>query len=178
VEKVITVDSRSASSTALYQEIQYFRQVWIWALVLLIAAISLYGAVQQLILEKPFGNNPAPDSIMVVIALIFGIGLPIFMYKTNLTTEIRGDGLYVRFFPFHLSFLRIATYEIKGFQSCTFRPLRDYGGWGIRFGNKGKAYIVSGSRGLQLELSNGKYLLIGSQKPEELTRTLSSIINR
>lgn len=41
---------------------------------------------------------------------------------------------------------------------------RDYGGWGIRYGRKGKAFNVFGSRGLQLEFTNGKRLLIGSQK--------------
>lgn len=172
------MDTRSTSSPALYREVQCFRQWWIWALVLFVAAISLYEAVQQLILDKPFGNNPAPDGWMIVIAIVFGIGLPIFIYTTNLTTEIRNDGLYVRFFPFHRSFIRITTQEITGFESCTYSPLGDYGGWGIRFGKKGKAYNVSGNRGLQLELINGKRLLIGSQKPEELVRALSSIMSR
>ena len=172
------MDTRPVSSPALYRETQHFRQVWIWALVLFIAILSLYGAVQQLFLGKPFGDNPAPDSVMVVIALIFGIGLPIFMYMINLTTEIRSDGLYVRFFPLHLSFIRIAIQEIRGFGSCTYSPIGDYGGWGIRFGKKGKAYNVSGNRGVQLELSNGKHLLIGSQRPDELTKNLSSIMRR
>ena len=172
------MDTRSINSPALYRETQRFRQWWMWTLVLFIALLSLYGAVQQLILEKPFGNNPAPDGWMIVIAIIFGIGLPIFMYMINLTTEIRSDGLYVRFFPFHLSYIRITTQEIVSFETCTYSPLGDYGGWGIRFGKKGKAYNVSGNRGVQLELSNGKGLLIGSQRPEELVETLTSITRR
>ena len=114
--------------------------------------------------------------MMVVLAIIFGIGFPLFMYTTNLTTEIRSDGLYVRFFPFHLSFRKVAADEIKGFGACTYSPIKDYGGWGIRYGRKGKAYNVSGNRGVQIELSNGKHLLIGSQKPEELVETLTSLL--
>jgi hypothetical protein len=174
----MTVDSRSGSSPPLYHEIQHFRQVWLWALVLFISLLSLYGAFQQLILGKPFGNNPAPDGIMIVLAVLFGIGLPLFMYTMNLTTEIRSDGLYYRFFPFHLSFRRIDTKEIKEFEACTYSPIRDYGGWGIRYGRKGKAYNVSGNRGVQFELSNGKHLLIGSRKPEELAETLASILGK
>ena len=170
------MDSRLGSSRPLYRETQYFRQVWLWALVLFISLLSLYGAFQQLILEIPFGNNPAPDSVMVVLAVIFGIGLPLFMYMTNLTTEIRSDSLYFRFFPFHLSFRRIAAQEIREFESCTYSPIKDYGGWGIRFGRKGKAYNVSGNRGVQLELANGKRLFIGSQKPEELVEALTSLL--
>jgi hypothetical protein len=162
----------------LYRETQYFRQLWLWALVLFISLLSLYGVFQQLILGEPFGNNPAPDSMMVVLSIIFGIGLPLFMYMMNLTIEIRSDGLYFRFFPFHLSFHRIAAEEIKWFEACTYGPIRDYGGWGIRYGRKGKAYNVSGNRGVQLELSKGKHLLVGSQKPEELVEALNTTLGR
>ena len=140
--------------------------------------LPLYGAFQQLILGEPFGNNPAPDSLMVVLAIVLGVGLPLFMYMTNLTTEIHSDGLYFRFFPFHLSFRRIAAQEIRGFESCTYSPIKDYGGWGIRYGRKGKAYNVSGNRGVQFELSNGKHLLIGSRRPEELAEILTSILGK
>ncbi len=172
------MNTRSFSSSALYRETQSFRQWWMWALVLIIAAMSLYGAVQQLILGRPFGNNPAPDGWMIVIAIVVGIGLPLFMYMNKLTTEIRNDGLYIRFFPLQLSFIKITPQEIKRFEACTYSPLGDYGGWGIRFGNKGKAYNVSGNRGVQLELTNGKRLLIGSQRPEELVQTLTSITRK
>ena len=169
---------RQDRPSPLFRETQYFRQLWLWALVLFISLISLYGAFQQLILGKPFGNNPSPDSVMVVLAVIFGIILPLFMYKTNLTTEVRENGLYFRYFPFHLSFHRIANEEIRGFEACTYNPIRDYGGWGIRFGKKGKAYNVSGNRGVQLELSKGKPVLLGSQRPEELVEALSAALGR
>jgi hypothetical protein len=35
------------------------------------------------------------------------------------------------------------------------------------------AYNVSGNRGVQLEFSNGKRLLIGSQRPEDLAAAIS-----
>lgn len=170
------MDRRSQDTLALYHEIQHFRQPWMWALVLFIAVLSLYGAFQQMVLRQPFGNNPAPDGVMIVLAILFGIGLPVFMYVTNLTTEVRSDGLYFRFLPFYFAFHRIAREEIKAFEACTYRPLRDYSGWGIRYGRKGKAYNVSGNRGVQLELTNGKRLMIGSQKPDELGEALASIL--
>jgi hypothetical protein len=165
-------------SYPLYRETQHFRQLWLWALVLFISLLSLYGLVQQIFLGIPFGSNPAPDTVLVIIAVIFGLMLPIFLYKTNLTTEVRNDGLYIRFFPFHLSFHRIAPEDIKEFEARTYRPLRDYGGWGIRYGREGKAYNVSGNRGVQLVLFDGKQLLIGSQRPDELTEALSLALGK
>jgi TATA-box binding protein (TBP) (component of TFIID and TFIIIB) len=41
--------------------------------------------------------------------------------------------------------------------------------------NHGKAYNVSGNQGVQLFFTNGKKLLIGTQKPEEITAILKQI---
>ena len=58
-----------------------------------------------------------------------------------------------------------------------YKPLREYGGWGIRCSLKrGKAYNVSGNKGVQLVFKNGKQLLIGSQKAEALEEAIRSII--
>jgi hypothetical protein len=62
-----------------------------------------------------------------------------------------------------MPFEAIQTYEAK-----TYRPLREYGGWGIRYGAAGKAYNVSGNLGVQLSLLSGRKIMLGSQKPEEL----------
>ena len=122
---------------------------------------------------KPFGNNPAPDVVMVVILIIFGLSFPIFFYVINLTTEVRNDGLYIRFYPLHCAFLRIELEKITKYEVLTYSPLREYGGWGMRYSMKGKAYNVYGNRGVQLQLSNGTRLLIGSQKPEQLVEALN-----
>ena len=53
----------------------------------------------------------------------------------------------------------------------------EYGGWGLRLGlfGNGKAFNVSGDKGLQLEFTDNKKLLIGTNRPEELTETLIKI---
>jgi TATA-box binding protein (TBP) (component of TFIID and TFIIIB) len=57
-----------------------------------------------------------------------------------------------------------------------YAPLSEYGGWGLRYSvNHGKAYNVSGNQGVQLFFTNGKKLLIGTQKPEEITAILKQI---
>jgi hypothetical protein len=127
---------------------------------------------------KPFGNNPASDSMLIVITIIFGFGFPVFMYKINLTTEVREDGLYFRFFPIHQSFRKINLEDITGYNVETYRAVIDYGGWGIKHGRKGQAYNVSGNRGVQLHLSNGKRVLVGSQRPEELAEALKSVLKK
>ncbi len=157
----------------LYREVQHFRQVPLWLLLLCLAGVAIYAMVEQLILGKPFGDNPASDTVLAIIVVVFGFGFPIFFYVINLATEVRSDGLYIRFFPLHLSFRKIPLEALKTYEVRTYRALREYGGWGIRGGWRGKAYNVSGNRGVQLELSNGERILIGSRKPDEFAEALA-----
>jgi hypothetical protein len=158
----------------IYREVQQFRQVWIWVIVPVLAGLVWYAAVRQLLLHRPFGGRPMPDILLVIFWFIFGIGLPALFFFGQLVTEVRDDGIYICFFPFHRSLRRIAFTEVKQYKVQTYRPITEYGGWGIRYGCKGKAYNVSGDRGVQIELLNGKRLLIGSQRAEELWRAIQA----
>ena len=46
----------------------------------------------------------------------------------------------------------------------------------MRFGRRGRAYNVSGDRGVELTLANGKRVLIGSQRSEELAEAIRRIV--
>ncbi len=157
----------------LYREVQRFRQLLLWLFLAAVFALNAYAVVQQLMLGEPFGNNPASDTVLIIIAVAVGLGFPVFFFTMNLTTEVRTDGLYYRFFPFHFSFRRIAPEDLTKYELRTYSPLREYGGWGIRYGTRGKAYNVGGNRGVQLEFSDGKRMLIGSRRPEQLVEAMN-----
>ena len=84
--------------------------------------------------------------------------------------------MYVRFFPFHINFKKFAFEDISEYYAREYRPLLEYGGWGIRYSFSGKAYNVSGKEGLQIIFKNGKKLLIGSRKPQELVTAINTVI--
>lgn len=59
--------------------------------------------------------------------------------------------------------------DIREMEPVTYSPIREFGGWGIRFGRHGKrAWTIRGSRALRLELVDGTVLYVGSQDPERL----------
>ena len=158
----------------IYHEVQRFRQVWLWAVVLAITWLQWYAAVEQFLFKRPFGDNPMPDIPLAIYWVIFGIGLPVLLFFSQLIIEVRDDGIYFRFSPFHRTFRRIAFAEIRQCEARTYQPLRDYGGWGIRVRCKGKAYNVCGNQGVQIELLNGDRLLIGSQRADEFWRAIQA----
>lgn len=156
-----------AAAQVLYRERQHFTQIWMWAILALIAGVAWWGAVQQLLLGVPFRNRPAPDWGMALMVLVFGALLPLFFAVLHLGVEVRTDGIAYRFFPFHIGFRLIPAEEIVRLEACTYRPMAEFGGWGIRWGAGGwRAYTTGGDRGVRVYLRDGRKILFGSRDPE------------
>ncbi|MGZ5383894.1 MAG: hypothetical protein ACXWH0_07930 [Acidimicrobiia bacterium] len=92
--------------------------------------------------------------------------MAILVFSARPTTGVRSDGLHIRFFPLKWNLIPFET--IASYQTRTYRAIRDYGGYGIRLGREGKPNILSGKKGLQLLLNDGRKLLIGSRHAAEL----------
>ncbi len=172
----------------LFRETQRFRRVSFWVLaavtVLGIAAIAIYLVIGYLqpfigyVDELPEMREHVPGAMPIWVACLLFVaimGAGWLMYAAHLETEVRPSGLFVQFFPFHLSFRRIDLQNLAKVEATEYRPIRDYGGWGIRYGPAGKAYNVSGNRGVKLTFRSGTDLLIGSQRPEELAEAIKTI---
>lgn len=140
------------SHEGTFREVQRFRQRWLWAVV-------VGGGLVSAVTGGPVG---------VLVAAV----LVAFVWSLRLVTEVRDDGLYVRFAPFHRSFRRVAWSEVESVESTRYRPLREYGGWGIRWRPGTVAFSVSGSRGVLVERPDDRDLLVGSQRPDELATAI------
>lgn len=163
-------------SEILFLEKQKIRQWWLWAILLIINVIMLWGVFQQIINGEQLGDKPMSNwGLLLTTTPLLLITLLIFTIR--LDTLIKKDGVYVRFFPFHWSFKKFSWDKIASAYVRQYSSLLEYGGWGMRIGlfGKGKAWNISGDKGLQLEFTDKKKLLIGTAQPEELAATLEKI---
>jgi len=160
----------------LFTERQRFKQWLLWLILLGINGIFLFGVFKQIIGGQQFGNKPMSNAGLL-IATGLTIILTILFVNIRLDTTIKKDGIYVRFFPFHIKFKHYTWDRLTKSFVRQYSPLTEYGGWGLRIGlfGKGKAYNVSGDKGLQLEFIDNKKLLIGTNKPDELRKTLNQV---
>ena len=156
----------------LFSEIQRFKQWWLWILLIGSDVFSLYGVFVQVVNGQKFGDKPMSNTGLLISAGITLLGT-IFFLVTRLDTQIKKDGVYVKFFPLHFRFRYYSWTELSKCYVRKYSPIAEYGGWGLRFGFGGKAYNISGNQGLQLEFKNKKTLLIGTQKPEELQEVIN-----
>ena len=158
-----------------FSETQKFRNPVIFILLLGILGLSVWGIVQQIFMGQPFGTKPAPDVVLILFSMIPVLFLLLFIFMKQIT-NIDNQGIEVIISP--LGRRRISWKNIEKAYIRDYKPLMEYGGWGIRygFGNKGLAYSLGGGhKGLQLELNNGKKILVGTKKALELDDFLNQI---
>jgi len=169
----------------LFREVQYFHQPVPWivlslvGIVLIGTSITYYKRWRRLRASRPELARLLPILTLAGATLSFLVVVGL-LGMANLTTEVRADGLVVKLFPLHGSFREISLDGVEAVEVTTYRPLADYGGWGIRVSSRGTAYNVHGNRVVLITYAAGKprSILIGSQQPEKLAAALEHLLSR
>lgn len=161
------------SGPVIYREVQRFRQWFLYLPVLIVTVAVWWQFVEQVVLGRSTAEEPVPNWLAWVLAIVFGLGMPAFLLTLRMVTEVRPGLLRVRLFP--VSRVEIPTTHILEAAVRHYSPLKEYGGWGVRVSRThGRAYNAYGSLGVQLVVEGRGPVLIGSQHPEELLAALAA----
>ena len=166
-------------STIDFKEVQRLRTWWAWIAVSALNIVFIYAIMQQVILGKPFGTKPAPDLVLMIIELVL-LFFFFFLVSIKLKTGITDTGIYYRYYPFQFKETVIEWHELRDAYIREYNSFHEYGGWGIRKGSAKRGNAIntsaSGNRGLQLQFNDGRLLLIGTKRPDEIQVIISKII--
>ncbi|AIZ42028.1 hypothetical protein [Cellulophaga baltica] len=154
----------------LFYEEQKFTQWWLWLLLLLIIGYLLFDLISF---------SYSSDEIFTVGTIIFNtenliplilVCLVILLFLIlKLKTTLSQDYIQISFFPFFTK--KWNWSEINTTDIVTY----GFVGYGIRLSLKyGTVYNIKGNHGLAIHLKNGKKLMVGTQKPEELANVIKN----
>ena len=138
---------------------------WIVGFTYLVLALALF-----IIYSTLPDESEGLDAFTLIALPIIVATLAFTMLK--MTTRVDGEGVRIKTLYFISRLIEFS--EIESAEAVTYRPLLDYGGWGLRISHKGKAYNLSGNRGVQLHLTRGRRVLIGSQRADALAASIQS----
>ena len=154
-------------ATALFREEQYFD----WRVYAMVASVEALTTMALL--------HRNPWSTELILGLVIGTGLLLFLafLVLRMTTEVTPTDVRIWFGWVPIYRRVVSLGDIRRIEPTTFRPIADYGFWGVRSGRDGeRALIARGNRGVRIELVDGSLLLIGSQRPDELAQALQSTL--
>ncbi len=166
----------------LFSEVQRFRQWYLRVGIGVAAGLYIgaflawswttFGARASL---DGHGSEPTVGLIAFGAGFIFFAATFAFLITTRLIVEVRTGGLYFKFVPFHWDFRHIPSECVRMVETRTYDPVKDCRGWGIRWAQKfGTVYSVGGKRGVYVVTTDGRKMLLGSHRAEELVQAFRS----
>ncbi|MFT3948043.1 MAG: hypothetical protein QM763_13820 [Agriterribacter sp.] len=155
---------KQPSGEILFRETQYFRQTWIW--VLLICG-SLTALIPVIVISISDKSNSPLWAIPFVLAFQL-INLSCF-YFTRLETVISTEGIYYRWLPWFKKYRFLDKKNITEIQVLKY-PYLQYGYH--RKKGFGAVHNISGNKGFRITLNNKSMFYLGSQKINTVTNIL------
>lgn len=158
-----------------FREEQAFRQLW---LVILMTFCMCLGPVMMWIdfsfklSEFGFEGKAVELFWGAIFATLLCGAIFCWFFWVRLITEVRDDGVYLYFRGLWWAWIPLPFEGLKSARARHYRPIVEFGGWGVRYGWKIKAYNVRGDEGVELEWEDGKRILIGSQQAKKLERAI------
>ena len=173
MDKVIFKEKQKFGSMSLYLSMGF-----IYVSVIVLLAIAIYS---QFVLNEPWGNNPLTDKGLLLLSffiLLVFLFSAFFLFGSKLVVEITNNHINLTFKPILKKEVKILNNDIASFEIRVYKPISEYGGWGIKKGKKitGIAYNVHGNIGLQLYLKDGRKVLIGTQRGDVINRAMNKMM--
>lgn len=137
-----------------------------WARTVTWAAIAF--GVWAVLRQGP-GGGVTPG---LIASGMLAVGLLLEVVLGGLRVRLHADRVEVSFGRAGWIRKRVPYREIVAIEPVTYRPLRDFGGWGIRGFGPRQAWTARGNRALVLYLVDGSVVYIGSQDPERLAERM------
>lgn len=144
--------------------------VLIWGACLLGAGFALHELYAESTGQVAAGTAQRPSAVSLVLVSGFLLVFPTFLTLASscLDVEVRTGHLFVAFGPLHLIRKRIPYAAVEAVEAVTYRPIVEFGGWGLRFRRGKTAWSIRGNQAARITLSSGKQVYVGSRFPQRL----------
>ena len=172
----------------VFFELQRFRPWWLWIFVLAPGIPLVVSALSDLLFYFSERHETSAHATGALIVLPIWAAFSAFIvYGFSLFTRIDDQGISVKYRPFSSDYVHFAWREIDQVFLRSYDALGEYGGWGwqrrwppiwaknIVWGkNCNISYTVSGNEGLQLVLTDGSRILIGTKDAAGIGQALQA----
>ena len=146
-----------------YSEKSGFPSWVFWPIASIPLSIYLYEKIAH-----PADSEPFDWFGLVILAIV---GLFIFAIKLHVT--INTEGITYKYPPFHIKPKQMPWANIESAELMKINPLKEFGGWGLRYGKLGAAYTTRGRYILHIVQKKGKPINLTIAQPEKFIAATS-----
>ncbi|GAA0358723.1 DUF6141 family protein [Bacillus horti] len=165
----------TSSKKIIYKEKQYLPK-WIYFIILPFAFLVWGIALVQFITGEPVGNRPMSDTGLIIFTAIFGVLLPLAFMTMKAQVTIYSHSMTIGLTPIFRK--KIDFQDIQSVAHTKISPIKEFGGWGIRWNGAKWGLIVEGKEGIEILLRSGSIFVVTSKSPEKIIQVYSSLIDQ
>ena len=153
---------------------QTHKMTWVFWITLPILSITMLISLvlgmkkegshwSDLTLEDSINSDTLPA--LVLVGLVGSL-----LYTIKLTWSLNRKGFYYRYRPIIMKTRFVPREDIESITLEKINPLRDFGGWGLRYSKKyGKAYTTQGNYVLRIRLKSGAIINVTADPNTDLS---------
>lgn len=156
-----------------FHEIQKLRQWHIRIVLAVPPAALIFMSIRQIVFHHPWGHPPMTNGGLLFLTILLVL-VYVRLITVRLATDMNSHELAVGLRGLWRR-RRIPLSRIRSATAVTYDPVAEFGGYGIRSSGRGAAYIASGNRAVEIELQDGRKVLIGSQRADELEGKIRAV---
>jgi hypothetical protein len=132
--------------------------------------------IMQVVFDKPMGNHPASNPMLLLIFAISVLVVAFFNHQ-KLKLVITPDEMQVSYgFLAGTQIIRIG--DIKSITIRKYDGLKEFGGWGVRYNATTSCFTVAGNDGIDIEMNDGSKFLIGTHKVPGVKAVIEKLATR
>lgn len=154
--------------------------MWVMALIWGGGVAAVIVTVRSLIQAMEIVGQPDEGMSWFTVLPVAGIGVVLLLLLgvtvafMRLDIEVRGDHIFIAFGPVHLVRKRIRFSDIEAVRGLTYRPIVEFGGWGIKWRPSRTAWTIRGNQAAAVTLKSGKQIYVGSEHPQRLAGAIQA----
>lgn len=115
---------------------------------------------------------------VAVVAAILAAGWGLRVMLGGLTVLVQDTRIVMYLGTVKLVRKMVPFDSIVSLESVRYRPLVEFGGWGVRGAGKKKAWTARGDRAVVIGLNEGRRLYVGSDHPKRLEEAIRGTASR
>jgi len=160
----------------LFREEQRLSLARLRILTALPPAVMLLLAIWQVGLGHKWGKQPMSNAGIIGWTIFLWL-IYVRLITVKLVTKVFPGELRVAMRGLWRS-ARVGLDKVQSVRVVTVDPAHDWGGYGVRTSRRGRAYLAIGNEGVELEMSGGGVVVVGSRRAAELARVIGAEIAR
>lgn len=138
--------------------------------------IVFWGTMMAAMAGVTFAGHETHQDRVVGVLVLALVAMVTQVAVAGLSLKLYHDDLVVGLGFVGWISKRVAYGDIERLESVRYHPIREFGGWGVRFGADGKrAWTARGERAVVLHLRNGVHLYVGSDDPHRLEARIRAV---